>query len=712
MDIRLLFCACALAAVPLAGQSGFYPFTVDQDRLSGAVDFSALNHPIGPADRVFVRDGHFYTVGPDLKPGTADDRRIRFFGMNFAFGANFPAEQDAPRIAKRLRRMGVNLVRLHHMDTNPDKDPATANSIITQGPYPTLNPVTLPRLRRFLDALKAEGVYANVNMHVGYVFRPDVDGVPPVPGTAMPTHSKPLHVYYPRMVELQAQYTGKLIDALKLKNDPVLAMVEFDNETSLLHGWMRGLVDRFALGPYRDELQKQWREYAKADVPLVASTDTANPRLKDYLLFLVDRDRAYLARMKRAVRASADSLVPVTGTQMDYGGLLNLDAQAEMDYQDNHFYIDHYNFPNRAWDSRDWRMRDSSSVGNGLATFMNMAAARVAGQPYTVSEFNQPWPNRQAAELDPTLAAFGAFQDWDGLMHFAYAHSRDWDTQVPGGFNANSDWGKYANLGQSAWLFRGGAIQVGENPVVIPVSRDLQLKFGAEKRPGAIAPFLKNAAFDPAVALLHPVAITKVDKPLPASTPIAAPYRSDTGQLSYDPQARTYTIRSDRAAGVFGYIGKNKVTAGPLDVQLAPSARGFAAILLTALDDRPIAQSARLLLTTPGYTLGTVPGSNPPSMQKIVPYQGASEWWTIEPEPGFTDRPSGRSVAGVAPIYMERVESAVTLRVPAKSLMVYPLDGSGKRLAAIPVERAGDAFRIHLQADGQPFAPWYEIVRD
>jgi hypothetical protein len=30
----------------------------------------------------------------------------------------------------------------------------------------------------------------------------------------------------------------------------------------------------------------------------------------------------------------------------------------------------------------------------------------------------------------------------------------------------------------------------------------------------------------------------------------------------------------------------------------------------------------------------------------------------------------------------------------------------------VPAEKTEAGFRIHLQADGQDFAPWYEIVRN
>ena len=167
---------CLLAVLPCAAQQSFYPFAVDQDRLSGAPDFSFLNQPIAAKDRVVVRNDRFVRA--------SDGSPVRFFGVNLAFGASFPEPQDAARIAKRLRRLGVNLVRLHHMDTSPDSTAETARSILTTGPYPTLNPVAVGRLRGLLDALKSEGIYADLNLHVGYTFRPGVDQVPALPDGA------------------------------------------------------------------------------------------------------------------------------------------------------------------------------------------------------------------------------------------------------------------------------------------------------------------------------------------------------------------------------------------------------------------------------------------------------------------------------------------------------------------------------------------------
>ncbi|MGB9605928.1 MAG: hypothetical protein ACPL88_08635, partial [Bryobacteraceae bacterium] len=167
-----------------------------------------------------------------------------------------------------------------------------------------------------------------------------------------------------------------------------------------------------------------------------------------------------------------------------------------------------------------------------------------------------------------------------------------------------------------------------------------------------------------------------------------------------------------QAAGVFGFLGRSKAAAGAIEVQLGPSARGFAAILVTALDDRPIQNSRRLLVTAPGYTLGTQPRTDPPRMQRLIAYPATTGWFTIEPEPGST-RPSGPRSAGIEPIWMERVESFVTLKTSGRQITVCPLDNAGGRLEALPaasVEPVAGGYRIHLQAEGQPPAPWYEIL--
>ncbi len=874
----LLFFISAL----LSGQS-HYPFAIDQDAVSGPADFSFLNQPLTPASRLFVRDGHFYRIGDDLQPNTADDTPVRLYGVNLSFAANFPAPADATRIAKRLRRLGVNLVRLHHMDSQPDANPSNAASLLTTGPYPTLNPNSIERLRGYLNALAAEGIYVNLNLHVGYQFRPTVDAIPTLT-PAIPSQSKPLHIFHPRMIELQHDFVRKTLDALALHDDPVLGMVEINNESSLLWDWQVTNLDTRLNGAYLDEFQTQWNTFLRArhrnddtlreawqptiadgpqilgrnwqvelhgparaslrtedeaatqridvtftqggdtiivkqtgfsvaagatylaevelraDLPagasrnvywdikqdvspwrtmngrnvavtsqwqkfqmlftagfamdnigrfglsiaavganlqvrgallriagerglepseslgsvaLVKTTERSSPgRIADFLAFLAETDRAYLNSMRDVVREKAGSLVPIAGTQIGFGGLMTLDSHRDLDYHDNHFYIDHYNFPNTAWDARDWRIRDSSAVGSGLSTILNIATTRVAGRPFTVSEFNQNWPNRQAAELDPLLAVIGAFQDWDGLMHFAYSHGRGWDDGVPSGFDLNGDWTKWVNFGQTAWLFRSGAITTPETVIPVPAARALRERATRERRNGAIAAFLTSASgYQPLNALRHRIALTESADPLPAELrqPAESPITAATGQFAYNPSARLFILDAPQAAAIIGYTGHDPVAAGPMRLTLKDSARGFFTAILTPADGKPLAESKRLLLTLPGESLRAQPGTNPAEPQKLIPYPNTTDWYTVQPEPG-TNRPSGNRSGGAKPTFMERIECELTLRITAGTPRIYPLDGAGQRLQALDtLSIENGVLTVPLQAEGQPLAPWYEI---
>lgn len=648
----LAFLHAALHPEP---QPRTFPAAIDQDRLAGPVDFSFLNHPLTQDDVISVQDGHF---------ADARHRRIRFWGVNLAFGANFPGSQDAPRLARRLRRLGVNLVRLHHMDTSPDADPGNARSTLTTAPYPSLNPVSAARLRALLDAFREEGIYVNLNLHVGYTFRPGIDGIPDAPAP-IPNQSKPVHILNERMIELQCRYARALIGALRLKDDPVLAMVEINNESSLLFSWQARQLDQYWPGATLGEI--------------------------------IARDKAFLDRIAAEVRSALGRHVPITGTQVEFGGPLNFDTHASLPYLDDHFYIDHYNFPNRAWDSTDWRIRDSSGAGSGYLQYLHKAFARQAGKPFTVSEFNQPYPNRQAAELDPTCAAFAALQDWDGLMHFAYEHGRQWDRNAPSGFNLNGDFTKLAAFGQSALLFRKALIRPAARQLLLPMPRPLRVQATEERQQFNLARFFEKLGVDPNIAFTHRVAIDAAAAQPPAPVQAKAPYTADTGELSYDPLRRLFLIHAPLAAGVFGFLGREPATAGPATITLAASSRGFASILLTALDGKPLDSSARILVSNPGFTLG--------ENQKLIPYLKDPAWFTLAPEDA--SKPSSPFSVSNKTV-MELVEAVVTFRSSLPSLTVYPLDSAGRRLAPVHVEKVPQGFRFRLD---EP-TPWYEVTTE
>jgi hypothetical protein len=880
--MRSLRCSLVFFCTLLLPGQRYYSFGIDQDQISGAPDFSFLNSPIDNTGRVFVKNGAFYTVGVDALPNTDDDQRIRFFGVNLAFGANFPTAADAPRVAKRLRRLGVNLVRLHHMDTQPDSNAANAGSILTTGPYPTLNPIAVERLRTFLDALRAEGVYYNLNIHVGYTFRPGVDGVPALENNeAFPSQSKPLIFTHPELIEKQAIFAERMSEALQLRGDPGLAMVEIMNETSLLHGWRTGELDQYLNGAYRGSFAAGWngwlreryattealraawgegeaagpellsgrwtlerhasaqasfsvdpgedptlrvnvsngsanlimkqvgftleqgKEYVaelevRADLPdgqslelrrdvkedvspwrtaaaqtvrvdntwrryrllfrspldmrgvgrfaidverTVGSTlfvrrwtlraapvrglgaeeslEAANlalpggsegstvARMNDYLLYLAEMDRRYMRRISTSLRASIDALTPLTGTQMEFGGVMNMDSHNEMDYIDRHVYVDHYGFPNVAWDGRDWTIRNDSAVQRELAPWFDVAASRVEGKPYTVSEFNQNWPNSYGAELAPIMAALAARQDWDGLMHFAYSHDRGWDAGVPKGFNLDGDWTKWINFGQSALLFRSGLLPTAAELLPLPLTMDQRLA-ATRGGTGYTDMLARTLNWSPASALERRVALRPVESE--AERISSAPTGDATMQLQREGGNRV-SLDAPAVAGLIGFFPNRRAESRVMDVELLEATPGnFAALLLTSLDGQPLADSRRLLLSNPGNAFRSLPGSNPPAPQLLTNYPGRPEL-TLQPD--RSNRPSGDLNGGSRPVFLHTVSVRLRLKLPWNNLIVYPLNGRGERmrpLSEADLVKEGDSWMLQLQTEGQELSPWFELL--
>ena len=245
MKKLLSFSLALLATLSLTAQNfeGGFPFFLpfyDSSAQLFLPEFPAYS--IGEAHRVSTGPGgQFYAGGEP----------IRFWGVNIVSGACFPEKSLAPAIAARMRKMGVNLVRFHHLD-NPSWGGANS-SIFLNGATGTrqLNPFTLDRLDYFIAQLKRNGIYVNMNLNVSRTFQ-EVDGVPGA--DSLVDFAKGVTLFDPWLQFLQREYAEQLLahlnpyTGLPLASDPVLAMVEMNNENSLYGYWKEDKLRPFAEG--------------------------------------------------------------------------------------------------------------------------------------------------------------------------------------------------------------------------------------------------------------------------------------------------------------------------------------------------------------------------------------------------------------------------------------------------------------------------------
>jgi hypothetical protein len=178
-------------------------------------------------------------------------------------------------------------------------------------------------------------------------------------------------------------------------------------------------------------------------------------RQLDRMMFFAETEKAYFDGMRQYIKTDLGSKAMVTGTIVF--GPLGLYAQSDMDFIDSHAYWQHPRFPNRPWDSSDWLIdQKAMSEYPQEATLFRLASERLAGKPFTVTEYNHPAPLDSQAECVPMIASFAAAQNWDGVWLYTYSHTGDtWGREVMNSyFDIDTNPAKWGFVPAGALIFR------------------------------------------------------------------------------------------------------------------------------------------------------------------------------------------------------------------------------------------------------------------
>jgi len=257
-----------------ADTPGYFPFWIPTfDASESFTDLSFLNpEAAGAAGRVTIREGHFFD---------GHGRRLRLLGSNLCFQGAFPEKDQAPRMAAHLRKLGMNVIRFHHIDS------WSSPKGLWLPEYAGFDPAQLDKLDWLIAQLKQHGIYVNLNLHVSRTY-------PGIPGDIPRAfrYGKGLDNFYPEFIRLQKEYARDLLTHRNPYTETAYAeelavvVVEINNENALTNiAWndLRALPD-----PYLGELTHQWHAWLRdqyADTPaLRARWDEGVEPLGDQLL--------------------------------------------------------------------------------------------------------------------------------------------------------------------------------------------------------------------------------------------------------------------------------------------------------------------------------------------------------------------------------------------------------------------------------------------
>jgi len=235
MSIRSIVAIWVLALSAIAGaaatdHAGWFPFYMPWNDTSVNVVNQAWSVP-----RPAGAKGFLTTTPAGTFRFAESPERVRFSGFVSVAQANFPDSLDAPLIAGRLAKLGVNLMRVHLFDVDGVYG-LFANATDTR----VLDPIKLRKMDWFLKCLRDRGIYYNFCVQSGRVFKEGDSLRAPVTND----QSKYVSLFDPRLKALEKEFAASIArhvnpyTGLSYAQDPAVATWELTNENQLYLGWL------------------------------------------------------------------------------------------------------------------------------------------------------------------------------------------------------------------------------------------------------------------------------------------------------------------------------------------------------------------------------------------------------------------------------------------------------------------------------------------
>ncbi len=401
----------------------------------------------------------------------------------------------------------------------------------------------------------------------------------------------------------------------------------------------------------------------------------------DWLGFLAEADRSYSVEMRKLFRDEIGVKSLLADTQVEWGGTTGFNREQDSDFIDTHGYYNHPQFGTKAWNPVNWTVARSSLLVNmakgDSGTLGNIASYRVAGKPFTLSEYDHPAPNDYRVEMYPITSTVASLQDWDAVYVFAHGNWTDEGNvgKINRFFDNGFDPAKFCFAPAAAIIFRNN---------LIPELRQTQtLTLTLQARPweaassvGAIWGEQLNAKINP-LGARYSVVIG--DGPSNSVMPnISVPADPQRVRIQTRPAGPVFIAANENALVFTGFIGGQTFDTPAGKVVIDTFGGNFGSFMLVPMDQQPLETSKRMLLTIMSRAENT------------------GMVWNA-------DRTSVGNQWGTPPSMVETFGGSITFNAPAKS--VVPIRPDGSRGTS-------------MKADGDvKFSPadktvWYEIVRD
>lgn len=655
------------------------PYTLPWDDMP--IDLSFIYEKEKPAGR------HGFLKAEGDKFVFEDGTEARFWGTNFNSAQIFPSHEHSEKVARRLAKIGINIVRFHQMDgewSTPNIFQFTRgeNKPDTQ----SFDPESMDRLDYLIYCLKKEGIYVYMDLLTYRRFETG-DGVESAYQLA--DAAKPYSTYNRRLIELQKKYNYDLwthinpYTKLAYKDDPVIVLVEITNENDLF------TYPRYAVKvePYRTELEVLYRKWAAERKIKVSKAQVEfDPREDIHITnFFTDITKDYYNEMILHMRETGVK-IPIAGTNWTRNAA-HLTAQLAGDFTDTHAYTS----GGGGWRDGNGKFGNEPNIGSTNNLLPGLAYYRVQDKPFFISEWDNPWPNEWRAESSVLMAAAGSFQGWGGFTIHTYRYTLDENVDMIGKpvtgnalngvyyrggvFDAFNDPAKFGLFYHAALIMRRGDVKPAEKTVNIKLDdplagRGKALLLTAEKH--------RIESVLPEMTCKGDIIVGPDDVVVDSER---GEVLSDTKELYRNLNKKIGWIDSPRSKAVYGFVGKEgELSLNDLNVNVKTD---FATVAISSLTDEPIKSSTNMLLTAVGRADNTDSKYNEDRTRQLDPGHG--------------------------PIQVEIIEAAIEIMTDKKNLRVMSINPQGLITGYMPSEYKDGAFRFEI---GNEFQSMYYLIQE
>jgi len=570
------------------------------------VDLSFLNADERPAGKHgFLRARGENIIFEDGTP-------VRFWGTNITAYALFRTSEIEMRTqAKRLSRLGFNLVRLHHHDSQwvrPNIFGNRADNTLT------LDPQSVKKIDMWIKALRDEGIYVWLDLYVGREFTAK-DGIRNFAEIAKGKKSKTVKGFsyinpdiQGRLQEFNQAYLSHVnpFTSLAYKDDPAIIGMLITNENDLSTHYGNALLPDKKVPEHNRIYMSLARKFA-AEKGLDSKKTWRSWQHGPSKLFLNDLEHQFNSKMISQLR-SLGVKVPIATTNT-WGGMPLSGLPSLSD--GNVITVNSYGGADFLSSNARYRANFSDWI----------TAANVAGKPLFVTEWNvSPFPAFDRHTTPTYLASLAGLQGWDALMQYAYTQVSSKKADRPSNWHAFNDPALLAMFPAGALLYRRGDVQPAQNTYYLSLSPEI---LTGRKISPATSKTIRTLAEQSKLRIALP-AIPELPWLTPGSVPqdgiiIRNPDQdfipegqdfvcSDTKEICRNWVRGVATINTPKSQIASGWIGGGLIK---LDNLLLRIKTANASIAVQSLDGVALSKSAKILISMAAQSVPVSPRKLP-----------------------------------------------------------------------------------------------------